>query len=127
MQSTQLLLSIQPGEEKAGGLTGVHAYHCLGWEGAKMQSQALFIVLFNFDFRDKWCRMEAEEFECGEVMFQVVQTAVQLPVILRYASNVVSFSLYPLQIEVMLCIVVTWMLILMWPGGSEAVLRKSAF
>lgn len=67
-----------------------------------MQSQALFIVLFNFDFGDKWCRMEAEEFECGEVMFQVVQTAVQLPVILRCASNVVSFSLYPLQIEVVL-------------------------
>lgn len=67
-----------------------------------MQNQALFIVLFNFDFGDKWHRMEAEEFEYGEVRFQAVQTAVQLPAILRYASSVVSFSLYPLQIKVVL-------------------------
>lgn len=107
IQSTQLLWPTQSGEEKAGGrggvLTGVHEYRCLGWEGAKVQSQAPFIVFFNFVFGNKWHKMKAEDLECSQVVFQVVQTAVQSPAILRCgASDLVPFSLYPLQIEVVL-------------------------
>jgi len=68
-----------------------------------VQSQAPFTVFFNFVFGNKWHKMKAEDLECSQVVFQVVQAAVQSPAILRCgASNLVPFSLYPLQIEVVL-------------------------
>lgn len=114
IQSTQLLWPTQSGEKTGGCLTGVHEYHCLRWEGAKVQSQAPFTVFFNFVFGNKWHKMKAEDLECSQVVFQVVQAAVQSPAILRCgASDLVPFSLYPLQIEVVLlfcalcCVVLT--------------------